>query len=38
MVSTVNGTVLVPYRAEIVERVDVEAKTVVVKSSVGLFD
>ena len=37
-VSTDKGTVLVPYRPEIVERIDVEARTVVVKSAVGLFD
>jgi len=37
-VSTKKGTVLVPYRPEIVERIDGESKTVVVKSSVGLFE
>jgi 16S rRNA processing protein RimM len=37
-VSTEKGTVLVPYRPEIVERIESDAKNVVVKSSVGLFE
>jgi 16S rRNA processing protein RimM len=37
-VSTAKGSVLVPYRPEIVERIETESKTVVVKSSVGLFE
>jgi len=37
-VKTEKGTVLVPYRSEIIERIDREAKTVFVKSSVGLFE
>jgi 16S rRNA processing protein RimM len=37
-VSTKKGTVLVPYRPEIVERIESDAKRVVVKSSVGLFE
>jgi 16S rRNA processing protein RimM len=37
-VSTEKGSVLVPYRPEIVERIDGEAGTVVVRSSVGLFE
>jgi len=37
-VRTGNGTVLVPYRPEVVEHVDKEAREVVVKSEVGIFD
>ena len=37
-VRTGKGSVLVPYRAEVVERTDSEARVVVVKSDVGLFD
>jgi ribosomal 30S subunit maturation factor RimM len=37
-VQTAKGSVLVPYRAEVVERTDSEARVIVVKSDVGLFD
>jgi 16S rRNA processing protein RimM len=37
-VKTAKGSVLVPYRPEIVERTDTEARVVVVKSDVGMFD
>jgi 16S rRNA processing protein RimM len=37
-VKTEKGTVLVPYRPEVVDHVDSEAKRVVVKSDIGLFD
>jgi 16S rRNA processing protein RimM len=37
-VKTGKGSVLVPYRAEIVERTDSEGRIVVVKSGTGLFD
>lgn len=37
-VGTVRGSVLVPYRAEIVERTDSDARVVTVKRDTGLFD
>jgi 16S rRNA processing protein RimM len=37
-VKTDKGSVLVPYRPEVVERVDAEARLVVVRSEVGMFD
>ena len=37
-VKTPRGDVLVPYRPEVVEHVDREAREVVVKSEVGIFD
>ena len=37
-VKTSKGSVLVPYRPEIVDRTDTEARVVVVKSDVGMFD
>ncbi|HEX5576857.1 MAG TPA: ribosome maturation factor RimM [Gemmatimonadaceae bacterium] len=37
-VKTEKGSVLIPYRAEVVERTDSDARVVVVKSDVGLFD
>lgn len=37
-VGTVRGSVLVPYRAEIVERTDSDARVVTVKGDTGLFD
>ena len=37
-VKTAKGNVLVPYRPEVVEHVDAEAREVVVKSEVGIFD
>lgn len=37
-VKTGTGSVLVPYRPEVVERVDSDARLVVVKSEVGMFD
>ncbi len=37
-VKTEKGSVLVPYRAEIVDRTDSEARIVVVKSGTGLYD
>jgi len=37
-VRTARGSVLVPYRAEIVDRADLDARVVVVKSGLGLFD
>lgn len=37
-VKTAKGSVLVPYRAEIVDRTDTEARVVVVKREVGIFD
>jgi 16S rRNA processing protein RimM len=37
-VKTSKGSVLVPYRPEVVERTDTEARTVVVKAEVGMFD
>ena len=37
-VKTSKGSVLVPYRPEVIERTDTEGRTVVVKSEVGMFD
>jgi 16S rRNA processing protein RimM len=37
-VKTSKGSVLVPYRPEVVDRTDTEARTVVVKAEVGMFD
>ncbi|MGK2962766.1 MAG: ribosome maturation factor RimM [Gemmatimonadaceae bacterium] len=37
-VKTGKGSVLVPYRPEVVERVDAESRVVIVKSEVGIFD
>jgi 16S rRNA processing protein RimM len=37
-VKTGKGDVLVPYRPEVVEHVDTEAREVVVKAEVGIFD
>ncbi len=37
-VKTAAGSVLIPYRAEVVERTDSDSRTVVVKSDLGLFD
>jgi 16S rRNA processing protein RimM len=37
-VKTGNGTVLVPYRPEVVDHVDKDQRVLVVKSSVGIFD
>ena len=37
-VKTEKGSVLVPYRPEIVDRTDTEARVVIVKSDVGIFD
>ena len=37
-VKTAKGTVLVPYRPEVVDHVNREAREVVVKSEVGIFD
>jgi 16S rRNA processing protein RimM len=37
-VRTGKGSVLVPYRPELVERTDAEARVVTVKSNAGLFD
>lgn len=37
-VATPRGSVLVPYRPEIVERTEGDARVIVVKSDVGLFD
>ncbi len=37
-VKTEKGSVLVPYRPEVVERVDAESRIVIVKSEVGMFD
>ena len=37
-VKTTKGSVLIPYRAEVVERIDSDSRTVVVKSDLGLFD
>ena len=37
-VKTSKGSVLVPYRPEVIDRTDTEARTVVVKSEVGMFD
>jgi 16S rRNA processing protein RimM len=35
---TESGTVLIPYRPEVVEHVDTDAREVVVKADVGLFE
>ena len=37
-VKTSRGSVLVPYRPEVVDHVNTEAREVVVKSEVGIFD
>ena len=37
-VKTAKGTVLVPYRPEVVAHVDTEGREVVVKAEVGIFD
>ena len=37
-VATKKGSVLVPYRPEIVERTDTEARRIIVKADVGLFE
>ena len=37
-VATSTGSVLVPYRPEMIERTDADARTIIVKSEVGLFD
>ncbi|HEY4954439.1 MAG TPA: ribosome maturation factor RimM [Gemmatimonadaceae bacterium] len=37
-VSTPRGSVLVPYRPEVVERADGDARVIVVKADVGLFE
>lgn len=37
-VKTEKGSVLVPYRPEIVDRTDTEARVVIVKSDVGIFE
>jgi len=37
-VATARGSILVPYRREVVERIDSAARVVVVKSEVGLFE
>ncbi len=37
-VTTKNGAVLVPYRPEVVDHVDRDAREVVVKAEVGIFD
>ena len=37
-VKTAKGSVLVPYRPEIVDRTDTEARVVIVKRDVGIFD
>ena len=37
-VATTGGSVLVPFRPEVVERMDRGARTIVVKSEVGLFE
>lgn len=37
-VSTARGSVLVPYRPEVVERTDGAARVIVVKADVGLFE
>ena len=37
-VKTGKGSVLVPYRPEVIDRTDTEMRTVVVKSEVGMFD
>jgi hypothetical protein len=37
-VATSRGSVLVPYRPEVVERTDGHARVIVVKADVGLFE
>ena len=37
-VKTAKGSVLIPYRSEVVERTDVDAGVVIVKKELGLFD
>lgn len=37
-VATARGSVLVPYRPEVVDRADGDARVIVVKSDVGLFE
>ena len=37
-VAAARGSVLVPYRPEVVERIDSAARVIVVKSEVGLFE
>jgi 16S rRNA processing protein RimM len=37
-VKTSRGSVLVPYRPEVIDRTDTEARVVVVKAEVGIFD
>jgi 16S rRNA processing protein RimM len=37
-VRTAKGSVLVPYRSEVVDHTDLEAREIVVKSDVGMFD
>ena len=37
-VATARGSVLVPYRPEIIERTEPDARVIVVKSDVGLFE
>jgi 16S rRNA processing protein RimM len=37
-VATAAGSVLVPYRPEVIERTDEGARTIVVKADVGLFE
>ncbi len=37
-VRTATGSVLVPYRPEVIERTDTDARTVIVKAEVGMFD
>ncbi len=37
-VKTSKGSVLVPYRPEVIDRTDTERRTVVVKAEVGMFD
>lgn len=37
-VKTAKGSVLIPYRPEVIERTDTDERVVVVKSEVGMFD
>ncbi|HVF40032.1 MAG TPA: ribosome maturation factor RimM [Gemmatimonadaceae bacterium] len=37
-VATRKGSVLIPYRPEVVERVDADSRVVIVRSDLGLFD
>ena len=37
-VKTVKGSVLVPYRPEVIDRTEAQARIVVVKSDIGIFD